>query len=233
MSSTWRLSPCWRASTPRWTTARRFSSPSSARRSGASPHVPGLRRAEPDAGGRRAQRPAQVVPEPVHARARRAHGENATWRTSRRRCSRRYRRPRRSGRLRRRLARRRGEGAGRRSFARAGAPWEFNLRDVLRWCELAGDRVSRKSRPRGRSDGSAEHWSRSVNRTKIIPRAYRRGGARATRETIFPGACAARRTRARVRHASVPRGVRRVIDELGAPRRFVCRKRGPHRSDRR
>ena len=24
-----------------------------------------------------------------------------------------------------------------RSFASAGGPWEFNLRDLLRWCQLA------------------------------------------------------------------------------------------------
>ena len=24
------------------------------------------------------------------------------------------------------------------TFARAGAPWEFNLRDLLRWCDIAG-----------------------------------------------------------------------------------------------
>ena len=24
-----------------------------------------------------------------------------------------------------------------RSFASAGGPWEFNLRDLLRWCDLA------------------------------------------------------------------------------------------------
>ena len=23
------------------------------------------------------------------------------------------------------------------SFARAGAPWEFNLRDIMRWCDLS------------------------------------------------------------------------------------------------
>mmetsp|Transcript_7788 Transcript_7788/g.19828 ORF Transcript_7788/g.19828 Transcript_7788/m.19828 type:complete len:81 (+) Transcript_7788:312-554(+) len=23
------------------------------------------------------------------------------------------------------------------TFARAGAPWEFNLRDLLRWCDLS------------------------------------------------------------------------------------------------
>ena len=72
------------------------------------------------------------------------------------------------------------------SFARAGAPWEFNLRDVLRWCELAGDRVSRKSRDRGRSDGSEntvtepESDEDNTKNLRIVAEALR-----ATRETIF------------------------------------------------
>ena len=72
------------------------------------------------------------------------------------------------------------------SFARAGAPWEFNLRDVLRWCELAGDRVSRKSRDRGRSDGSEntvtepESDEDTTKNLRIVAEALR-----ATRETIF------------------------------------------------
>ena len=72
------------------------------------------------------------------------------------------------------------------SFARAGAPWEFNLRDVLRWCELAGDRVSRKSRDRGRSDGSEntvtepEPDEDNTKNLRIVAEALR-----ATRETIF------------------------------------------------
>ena len=50
------------------------------------------------------------------------------------------------------------------SFARAGAHREFN-RDVLRWCELAGDRVSRKSRDRGRRTDQRTQ-SRSLNRRR-------------------------------------------------------------------
>ena len=71
------------------------------------------------------------------------------------------------------------------SFARAGAPWEFNLRDVLRWCELAGDRVSRKSRDRGRSDRSENtvtepESDEDTKNLRIVAEALR-----ATRETIF------------------------------------------------
>lgn len=29
-----------------------------------------------------------------------------------------------------------------RSFASTGGPWEFNLRDLLRWCDLAEGAVS-------------------------------------------------------------------------------------------
>lgn len=89
------------------------------------------------------------------------------------------------------------------SFARAGAPWEFNLRDVLRWCELAADRASR-DRGTPRSDGSVtepESDEDSKKNLRIVAKALC-----ATRETIFFPAPAPRVGPPRVR-ASVPQGV--------------------------
>ena len=37
---------------------------------------------------------------------------------------------------------------GTRTFGAVGAPWEFNLRDLLRWCHLAADCLPGNSRYR-------------------------------------------------------------------------------------
>ena len=66
------------------------------------------------------------------------------------------------------------------SFARAGAPWEFNLRDVLRWCELASDRARRMRETRVALPAGQGTSPEAVSDARDVARALRE-----THETIF------------------------------------------------
>jgi midasin len=65
------------------------------------------------------------------------------------------------------------------TFARRGAPWEFNLRDVLRWCELA----DAYPRPRNRRARRFALWTRRSRRCSFGAFGARRIGRRARRSS--------------------------------------------------
>ena len=57
--------------------------------------------------------------------------------------------------------------AGRSSFGRDGAPWDFNLRDVFRWCTLTTETA--RGRPlRGEVDDEEERWLWALEHVDVI-----------------------------------------------------------------
>ncbi len=63
-----------------------------------------------------------------------------------------------------------------RSFGTAGGPWEFNLRDLLRWCQLAEAAVSAapSNTPEGETEVCNHDWNLVLGPGLLLPSANRK-----------------------------------------------------------